>query len=390
MSPRYYGHAAVEEGPPPPDPGDLDVTVDATTLVTGTINGKDWHGRASVVTRDDGVKVLFYRSGSKHEVNDGALHVRFSDDHGATWTDEDTKLGGGAVTGFPMNPSTLSAGEDAGEPWAIIAPSGDILLFMWRVDYFVTKGGTWMSRSEDGGETWSSSAGPIEFAWFDATSDTQLRTYATDDGFVLGTDIYMAARIYTSTAQTAANFVLMKSSDDGETWSRVEYIVHVAEAGGHGCMEAGLERIGATSMIAMLRDCDAQHSYKRVSTDLGATWGTLGDMNASVGIAGRQRVYTVDHLRGEENWWLDPRLIMTGFVLQTPGSSQGRRNAVWISLDSGASWSEPFYIDTTSDDGGYGDIFWDPEEEQFVVVSYKGTLASADLIQYRLTISGLD
>lgn len=390
---RFYAQPAVIEGPP--DPGEtLSVTVESTTtLVTGNIAGeqggtnKDWHGRASAIVQG-GIVILFYRSGTAHNVNDGALHVIFSDDYGATWTAEDTKLGGGAVTGFPMNPSTLNSGEDAGEPWAIIAPSGDILLFMWRVDYFVSNNGTWMSRSSDGGETWTTSAGPIQWDWFDATASTHNRTFATCDGFVLGTDLYIGARIHTSVAQSAAQYVLMKSADDGATWERVEYIMRSTESSG-GAYEAGIERIGTNTIIAMLRDTNALKSYKRVSTDLGATWGSLIDMTASVGIAARQRVYSVDRLQGNADPHLDTRLIMTGFELQTPGSSLGRRNAVWISLDSGASWSAPFYLDTQTDDGGYGDIFWDATNDEYVVVSYTGTLSAASLKQYRLTITGV-
>ena len=391
MSPRYYGGPAVSSGPTDPDPGPGEVTVtveSTTTLVTGTINGKDWHGRASMVVRPDGVVVLFYRSGSAHAVNDGALHVRFSDDYGATWTAEDTTLGGSPVTNFPMNPTPISAGEDAGEPWAIIAPSGDILLFMWRADYFVTQNGTYMARSTDGGETWTTASGHIIWEWFDATDGTHKRTMCTDDGFVVGTDIYITGRIHTTISMAQANHCLFKSTDDGATWERVSYLMRNTEGNG-GAWESGIERVGATGMVAMLRDTKAQNSYQRVSDDLGLTWGSLLNVTSTVGRAGRQRVYTVDRLQGNPNPEDDPRLIMVGFVLQVAGSSQQRRNAVWVSLDGGDTWSAPFYIDSTSADGGYGDIFWDADNDEYVVVNYTGTLTAADLKQYRLTITGL-
>lgn len=366
------------------------VTVDSTTtLVTGTISGFDWHGRASIKRRPSGDLVLAWRDGTAHNVNDGALHIKFSDDNGATWSDTDKTLAGAAVSGFPMNPTTLTAGEDAGEPWLYNAPNGDLLLHMWRSDYFVTANGTWQARSTDEGATWTVE-GRVTFVDVTATEDTQNRTFATDDDFVIGDTIYAAARIYTSVALTASNMVLVKSVDSGITWQRVSIIATTAEVDGTGIIEAGIERIGENTIIAMLRDVGADASYQRISTDLGLTWGTLTDVTSTVGIAGRQRVYTRAHLKGQANWWRDPVLLMVGYVHQTPGAGLSRRNAVWVSRDHGDTWSTPFYIDTTADDGGYGDMFYDADNDRWVVVNYKGPdLNSADLKQYVLDIAGV-
>ncbi len=365
------------------------VTVDATSTL-GSGGTLDWWGRASVVRRADDALVLFYRRGTAHDVNDGALYVKFSDDDGATWTAENTKLGGGAVTGFPMNPSTLTSGEDAGEPWAIVAPSGDILLFMWRVDYGVLNHGTYMSRSTDGGATWSSSDGPVQFAGLTITQNN--RTFATDDGFVLGGVIYMGARVYADDVggQDPSAVVICTSSDDGATWTRLSTLVSQVDLGGHGTQEVGLEYLGGSTILAILRDTAAiTHTYQKISTDLGATWGTLTDVTSEFGVSGRHRVYTRSHLKGESTWWTDPVIVVTGYVHTVPGTSLGRRNAVWISRDSGATWDGPFYVDTANDDGGYGDIFYDVGNDQYVVVSYNGTLTAASLKQYRLTIDGI-
>ncbi len=331
--------------------------------------------------------MLTYRRGTAHHINDGALHIRFSDDHGETWTAEDTTLGGSAVTGFPMNPSTLSADQDAGEPWLMVAPNGDLLLHMWRVDYGGALGGSYQSRSTDGGHSWSSATGPIQFTGL--TEAQNGKTFSTDDDFVLDGVIYAGARVYVDSTGDPASMVLITSDDDGATWVRKSTIVSTTEAGNHGAQEVGLEYLGNNTIIAMLRDNPHTASYRRISTDLGATWGTLTDVTAEVDIAARQRVYTRAHLKGEADWWDDPVLLMIGFVHQTSGSSQPRRSAVWLSPNSGTTWTGPHYIDETYEDAGYGDVFYDPILDQYKIVTYRGTLNAAELVQYDLTIEGM-
>lgn len=363
------------------------VTVDETTTITSGGGATDWVGRASIRRRpsDDALVMAYYRA-EAHSTNKGALHIRFSDDHGATWTDEDETLAGGAVTGFPMNPAGSTQPPDAGEPQLYVCPNGDLLVHMWLVDYGVSTGGSWQSRSTDGGETWDTPDGPIQFAGL--TSDQNNRTFSTDDEFVLGSTIYAAARVYIDATNAAGASVLITSDDNGATWTRLSTLVSAAHESGGG-HETGLEYVGNQQIIAMIRDFPHTASYQIRSTDLGVSWGELTDVTAEVGIAARQRVYTLAHLRGEADWWEDPNLIMVGFVHQSSGSSHPRRSAVWLSPNRGADWDGPHYIDISAEDGGYGDVFYDPDNDQYVVVSYHGTLLAASLKQYRLTISGI-
>lgn len=326
-----------------------------------------------------GNTVLVYYESSHHAVNDGSLHIRFSNDYGQTWTAEDTKLGGGAVTGFPMNPP-VSAGQDAGEPWLYLAANGDLILHMWRVDYGVSNGGTYQSSSSDGGETWSTPASAVDFSGI--TGDTNI--FATDDDFVVSGNIYAAARVYTDATLTDCNIILIKSTDNGATWAYVSDITTAAEA---ACIEVGLEYLGSNTIIAMIRDLAHVTSYKRISTDLGVNWGTLtGMLDQHVGIAGRQRVYTLDHLTGNAD---TTTLIMVGFDHQVSGSSTQRRNCIWISLDAGETWSFPLWLDVPYEDGGYGDMIYDPVNDKFVIVTNRGTQAEGNLVQYNITINGL-
>lgn len=364
------------------------VSVASSSTIDAGSGANDWVARAAIRRRpSDNALLLAYYKGTAHAANAGALHLRFSDDDGATWTSEDTKLGGGAVSGFPMNPP-VTAGQDAGEPQLYVCPNGDLLCQMWRVDYGSAMGGTYQSRSTDGGETWST---PVLVEWgISGVSDTIV--FATDDDFTWDRVIYAGARVYTGGADgTPSESILVKTDDNGLTWSKVSTIMddNEGDSPDFGGQEVGLEYVGNSTIVAMIRDNPHTKSYKRISTDMGATWGTLTNVTSTVGIAGRQRVYTRSHLQGKAGWWKDPVLFMSGFVHQNPPSSQTRRNAVWISPDRGTTWDGPHYVDSSTEDAGYGDLFWDTTNSRLVLVSYQGTLAAASLKQYNLTLSGL-
>jgi hypothetical protein len=363
------------------------VTVTSSSTIDAGSGADDWVARASIKRRpSDNALVMAYYKATRHAGNEGDLNIRFSDDDGATWTAENTTLGGAAVSGFPMNP-TVSAGEDAGEPMLYVAPNGDLLIHMWRVDYSVSLGGTWQARSSDGGETWTTPA-QVTFA---GTGEDDDIIFATDDEFVWDRTIYAGARVYTGGADgTPSRCILIKSDDSGATWEQVSVIMDDDEGDSpdFGGQEVGIEYVGNNTIIAMIRDNPHTKSFRRYSTNMGATWGTLTDVTSLVGIAGRQRVYTRMHLQGEAGWWKDPMLLMVGFVHQTPTDSQDRRNAIWISPDRGLTWDGPHYLDSTTEDAGYGDLFA-KSDGTYAVVSYQGTLLAASLKQYSITLSGL-
>lgn len=355
------------------------ITVDTTTTL-GSGGGDDWWGRCSIKRRpSDNALVMIYYRATGHSDNGGDLHIKFSDDDGATWSTEDQTLAAAAVSGFPMNPPNLSGVQDAGEPWLYVCPNGDLLLHMWKVDYGGSNVGSWQSRSTDGGESWST---PTQIVWSPLGTLHATNTFQTDDDFVYDRVIYAGVRTYDGASQTDCYMSLVKSADDGATWEYVSDITTAAEA---ACIEVGLEYVGNQTIVAMLRDLAHTKSYKRISTDMGLTWGTLTEMQSLIERAARQRVYTFNHLRGLPGWWKDPRLVMVGFTQDTSGSSQDRTNAVWFSPDRGTTWDGPHDVDTTSEDGGYGDIFI-KSDGTFGVVSNRGTLAAASLKQYDLTV----
>lgn len=370
------------------------VTVNATTTVR-TGGSPDWHGRIAMcrwATGDNRV-IAVYQNSSAHATNDGALHITFNTHAtvaAASWTANDTKPGGGAVSGFPMTPTGAAAGQDAGEGMLIEDPrTGRIHLFIWRVDYNVDNDGTQHAYSDDGGETWST---PVAIAVSGVTNLTL--TYATDQAFFHPNtgDLYMVTREYTTGTYTASKIHLIKSAagaDVGDAFEMVFANVMASNQGGNGGIEASLTYLGGEGdLLVVIRDTDHQAAWQRISRDLGASWGTLTDVTSQIGRFARARVYTVAQLRGLPGGWNDNRLIGVGFQQDTPGDSQDRTNGVilgWWDRNGGTvTWSQ-FDIDTSAEDGGYGDIVWSGSGLDFVVGNYKGTLAASDWEQYDLT-----
>lgn len=368
-----------------------EVTIVSSSTLDAGSGSDDWVARASIKRRpSDDALVLAYYKATNHFNNEGALQIRFSDDDGATWTAANTKLGGGSVTGFPMNPPGASQPPDSGEPQLYVAPNGDLLIHMWLVDYGTSMGGTFQARSTDGGETWDT---PAQVAFGHPTADDDI-IFATDDDFIVSGVLYAGARIYSGGADGRPSAsILIKTEDNGTSWEYVSTIMDDDEGDSpnFGGQEVGLEYLGDNRIIAMIRDNPHTKSFRRYSTDLGATWGTLTDATSLVGIAGRQRVYTLAHLKGEASWWTDPTLIMVGFEHQDPGDLDGqdRRSCIWLSPDQGDTWDGPHYLHTTTQDAGYGDVFYDFTNDRWVVVGYSGTQATASLKQWNLSISGI-
>jgi hypothetical protein len=330
---------------------------------------------------------MAYYEAASHTASDGELHIRFTDDYGANWTAEDTKLGGGAVTGFPMWPTGAAPADPYSpvEPKLYMAPNGDLLIHMWKEDFATPAvGGTWQSVSADDGATWSA---PAQITFAGAASNN--RVFATDDGFISGSDIYIGGRAFsTDYEDDPEKCVFMKSTDNGTSWSHVADMCSTTD----NALEVGMEYIGGTNIVAILRDhySTGTDTYKVTSADMGATWSAVVDVKSRrLGIVGRPRIYTRAHIKGEASWWTDPVLIMTAFRQEVSGSSFPRRNGLWFSFDAGASWSEPYLIDTPGPDAGYSDILWDATNSRYVVVATQGTVDEAVVKQYNISITGL-
>ena len=320
---------------------------------------------------------MAYREGDAHSGDQSleVLHIKFSDDYGATWTAEDTDLDGDPVSGFPKR-QPEAGNEGPAEPWLYHAPNGNLILHHWRHEWRGDAYGTYQSVSSDGGLTWSASAAVTLVGY---TGSNVI--YSTDDHFVYDGVIYAAAREFRA-SDDEYRMIFVKSTDNGTTWDFVSNMTASFIS-----PEAGIEYLGNNRIIAILRERSNSKTYKVTSDDMGATWSAVSDITVSIPASGRHRIMTRTHLEGGADWWEDNQLIMCGFVFV---SAAIRRTCLWYSLDGGAEWSRPRWLDDSTQDAGYAHFFWDPTAEKVIVVSYFGTNAEADLKQYDVTVDWKD
>lgn len=321
----------------------------------------------------DGTLVMVYKRGPGHS-SDGSteIHIRFSDDYGATWTAEDTDLDGNPVSGLPLTrPVAWDAADDLSEPWLYLAPNGNLLLHVWRYDWGDTAYGAYQSVSADGGKTW----GALASTGLTGHAEPE-RIFSTDDHFVYDGTIYAGCSFKEADGAEG----LIKSPDNGASWEFVATVSATVTA------EIGIEYLGDNTILALMRSTSDKTTYRCFSTDMGATWGTRDELTNIMGASGRHRIWTRAHLEGSSaEWWTDQYLVACGFVLTGVVGAE-RRSCLWFSKDGGANWSEPHYVDDAYNDAGYGDMFYNPNTGEYVFLCYRGTKNEADLVQYNVSV----
>lgn len=332
---------------------------------------------------------MSYEEAAFHSDNtDDVIHVRFSDDNGATWTAEDTDLNSDPVAGFPAYPTGGSPEDDYGPGGTYIwqASNGDIYLHCWLVDYDAPGiAGMWRTKSADNGITWG--------AWeqLSVTGQTEAennRTEFEEVHFIYDGNVYAICRVYETDSGPVGGGgvkgIFIKSEDNGATWTKISDLGVYAD----GLHEFAAEYVGDNNIVVVIRDQGNAKTFYMTSDDMGVTWRSIiANITTTVNTIGRPRMYTDAHLKGQANWWTDPRIIMEGFVLTNPGVSTGRRNAIWLSEDSGYVWRGPFYLDDATEDAGYGDLTYDANTDTYRVVTYQGAQAEADLVQYDFSVN---
>lgn len=325
-------------------------TTSRQTLVSGSA-GTDWAGRN--VTAHIGSTVIWaYRQAGTHLYDAASvIHIHFSTDNGATWSAVDTFTNGNAVTGAPFNGHSTN---DTAEPLLIVCPNGDILLHVGEKNSSQDSVGTWQYRSTNGGAAWSDE-GQIN-------SDADFT--GGQDHVVIGSDIYITTVSDAWASPTAAK--LYKSSDNGTTWTVVSTIASTSD----NASETGIAYLGSNTFVCILRDTLNAKTYKRVSTDLGQTWGTLTDVTAALGVLQRARL----RIYADE----PSRIYMWGRDYH----STGHRTAIYFSDDAAATWSAPFFANENSySDCGYADMIRLPDHS-FRMLNYEGAQAAANIVEY--------
>lgn len=372
---RYFAPAGVPS-----------ISIENTKIIKQHTTG-NWYGRVSIARMPDNIIVMTYRHGPQHDKNNnGVIHIKFSDNFGDTWTDDDVDLNGNPVTGFPMTPSLPDSGFGPVHGLLILCQNGDLLCQMWNHKYTTPETwlGAYQSRSTDGGLTWST---PVGVTLSGTGVDDTNKLYIGEDHFVLGSDIYISVREYRPDLSYEQMF-MFKSSDNGVTYQYVGQMTTPTSPSPDGSGEIGFTYIGNNKITGLCRVSNNTGIYRIDSDDMGLTWSNQDISSSNPTDMGRSIIKSRAFAKKQASWWNDPVLIGCGMIFPN-GTSLPRRNSVFISKDFGANWYGPLYVDATNEDGGYGDWFYNEIKNEYVYVTYRSPtgLLDASVIQYNFKIN---
>lgn len=297
------------------------------------------------VLADDGTKwIAIYRSATAHDATGaGKFHIRFSEDEGATWTDEDTFTDTNPVTGAPFIKHGSST--DVSDAIVLVAPNGDLLIHAYEGGNAATHG-TYQYRSEDGGATF------VDEGLIDDGTGIGGQDYT-----IVGTTIYITVMEDADKNRTQPwTCAVYKSADNGANWTKTGTVA----ASGAG-NEAGIIGTGGNGLLVVMRDPSDAVTYQYTSNDLGATWSTAATITA-MGIFQRPRL----------------KALAGGVMMFGRDNTSGNdHTVVWYSPNSGSSWCRKFYPDATAfADCGYCDVL-EKADGNFYLLTYGGTTSAA-------------
>ena len=208
----------------------------------------------------DGRVAVVLRGGAEHVGIKGRLDMVFSDDRGKTWSKPSV------VVDSPVDDRNPAFGQ---------AQDGALVVAFWRAakdtyqDYDANAAdkavNTWVTRSTDGGKTWSE---PAEI-------DVRDIGYGSPYGKILTLpDGSMLMNIYGYGVRPAGETLeakedhsyLYRSEDNGKTWKRFATVAK-------GFNETGLLRLPNGTLLAAMRSAgDKANVYLTRSSDGGKTW----------------------------------------------------------------------------------------------------------------------
>jgi hypothetical protein len=208
----------------------------------------------------DGRIAVVLRGGAPHVGIKGRLDMVFSADEGKTWTKP------ALVVDSPADDRNPAFGQ---------AKDGTLVVGYWRTANYDDQGrynpkldrpvNTWVTRSQDGGKTWSESTqiDVSDIGW----GSPYGKIVTLPDGVLLMAVYGGPVRAPGEAVANSDNSYIYRSADRGKTWTRF------ATAGPKRFNETALVRLDSGRLLAALRSADAGEVWLAESRDDGKTWG---------------------------------------------------------------------------------------------------------------------
>lgn len=286
MRRRFLVSSSAQSYPNAPLPNQVGARA---TFLPFTDAGNDWQGRPVPMKMNDGNWMVVWKEGADHSDYAGAAahyNIAFSNDEGATWTDNNEYFGGGAVTGFPLVPPTGSTGFVDSN--LIKCPNGDLVIIAQNRG---SNPGVWNNvnfsqhqyRSTDNGQTWTYEFDFCEEIGFTTTAD-KAKIQGNYENMVVGSTVYIIlCQIRTNLDDTRIS--LYKSTDNCATYSLVSHPVEYDEAS-PDCTESSIADLGNGIFFCVFRTQNLAQAVWKRSEDFGLTWGALTEFSEILGNVG--------------------------------------------------------------------------------------------------------
>jgi hypothetical protein len=276
----------------------------------------------------DGRVAVVLRGGATHLGIAGRLDIVFSEDEGKSWSKPTV------VADSPVDDRNPAFGQ---------AQDGTLVVGYWRTARYDQQGqyndkldkpiNTWLTRSQDGGKSWSESAeiDVSDIGW----GSPYGKILTMPDGTML-MNIYggPVRKLGEKPATESDNSYLHRSEDNGKTWKRFSQI-----GGGGGFNETGLVRLVSGMIIAAMRTEKGGEIWLTSSRDEGKTWSKPGKLTPAA-------VHPADLLA-----------LPDGRVLLVSGYRVGPFGVRGVIGDAAGrlDWNERFLVsdDATGGDCGY-------------------------------------